>query len=302
MAEGDGDMQAAERAGTISEVWRFPVKSMQGERLDAAEVTEAGIVGDRAYALVDRETGKVVSAKHPKKWPNVLGCSASFVEAPLPGREPPPVRIDLADGTSVRSDAPDADGVLSRFFGRDVELASAAQHGYTIEQYHPDIDYDPDHRDELIDVSLGAAFFDERGLPSAVPEESFFDLFPLSVLTTSTLGRLAELEPDSRFDARRFRMNIIVDTPASGFVENDWIGRGLAVGEDVQLAVALPDPRCVMPSLAQPGLARDGRVLRTIADHNRLDVAGAGAFPCAGVYAVSQSGGTVQQGDAVGLI
>jgi uncharacterized protein YcbX len=295
-------MQAAERSSTVSAVWRFPVKSMLGEQLQAAEVTEGGIVGDRAYALVESETGKVVSAKHPKKWPNVLACRASFVEPPLPGREPPPVRLDLAHGTSVMSDAPDVNAVLSRFFGRDVELASAAQNGYTIEQYHPDLDYDPDHRDELTDIKLGAAFFDERGLPSAVPEGSFFDLFPLSVLTTSTLDRLAELEPGSRFDVRRFRMNIIVNTSGSGFVENGWVGKSLAIGGHVRLAVALPDPRCVMPSLAQPGLPRDGDVLRTLAKHNRIDVAGGGLYPCAGVYAVSESGGTVRQGDPVGLI
>ncbi len=295
-------MQAAEHSSTVSAVWRFPVKSMLGEQLQAAEVTEGGIVGDRAYALVESATGKVVSAKHPKKWPNVLACRASFVEPPLPGQEPPPVRLDLADGTSVMSDAPDVDAVLSRFFGRDVELASAAQNGYTIEQYHPDLDYDPEHRDELTDIKLGAAFFDERGLPSAVPKGSFFDLFPLSVLTTSTLDHLAELEPGSRFDVRRFRMNIIVNTSGSGFVENGWVGKSLAIGGHVRLAVALPDPRCVMPSLAQPGLPRDGDVLRTLARHNRIDVAGGGLYPCAGVYAVSESGGTVRQGDRVGLI
>ena len=146
------------------------------------------------------------------------------------------MRIELADGNSVLSDAADVDAVLSRFFGRDVELARAAQNGYTIDQYHPDEEnYDPEgHRDEVVEAQLGAAFFNERGLPSAVPEGSFFDLFPLSVLTTSTLDRLGELEPQSRFDARRFRMNVIVDTPAHGFVENEWLGRTLAIGDDVQ--------------------------------------------------------------------
>ncbi len=290
------------RVGTVSGVWRFPVKSMLGEQLKAAETTQAGIVGDRAYALIEKDSGKVVSAKHPKKWPNVLKCRAEFVEPPVAGREPPPVRIDLADGTSVASDAADADAVLSRFFGRDVQLASAAQNGYTIEQYHPDLDYDPEHRNELTDINLGAAFFNDRGLPSAVPEGSFFDLFPLSVLTTSTLERLAELQPASRFDARRFRMNIIVDTPGSDFVENHWVGKSLQIGADVRLAVALPDPRCVMPSLAQPELPRDGEILKTLARHNRLEVAGGGSYPCAGVYATSESGGTVRAGDPVTLI
>jgi uncharacterized protein YcbX len=295
-------MSASESVGTIGALWRFPVKSMRGEELDAADVSEGGVVGDRAYAIVDKETGKVASAKHPKLWPDLLGCRATFVEPPHPGDEPPPARIDLADGSSVTSDAADVDGVLSTFFGRTVELARAAQNGYTIDQYHPDEEnYDPEgHRDEVVEAQLGAAFFNERGLPSAVPEGSFFDLFPLSVLTTSTLYQLAELQPGSRFDARRFRMNVIVDTPACGFVENEWLGRTLAIGDDVRLGVALPDPRCVMPSLAQEDLPRDPKILKALARHNRIDVGGA-LYPCAGVYAVAESTGAIRKGDEVRL-
>ncbi len=230
---------------------------MLGEELDAVDLSEGGVIGDRAYAVRDRETGKVASAKHPKVWPSLFACRAAFVEPPRAGDELPPARIEFADGTSVMSDAADVDAVLSRFFGHDVELARAAQNGYTIDQYHPDEEnYDPQgHRDEVVEVGLGAAFFNERGLPSAVPEGSFFDLFPFSVVTTSTLDQLGELEPQSRFDARRFRMNVIVDTSDPGFVENEWVGHTLAIGDDnVRLAVALPDPRCVMPSLAQEDL------------------------------------------------
>jgi uncharacterized protein len=295
-------MARSEPVGTIEALWRFPVKSMLGEELDAVDLREGGVVGDRAYALRDRETGKVASAKHPKLWPNLLGCRAAFVEPPQPDAELPPVRIELADGNSVLSDAPDVEEVLSGFFGRGVELAPAAHNGYTIDQYHPDEEnYDPEgHRDEVVEAQLGAAFFNERGLPSAVPEDSFFDLFPFSVLTTSTLGELAQLEPESRFDARRFRMNVIVNTPAPGFVENDWVGHELAIGDDVQLDVALPDPRCVMPSLEQKDLPRDPRVLKTLARHNRIDVAGA-LYPCAGVYAVAKATGTIRKDDPVTL-
>jgi uncharacterized protein YcbX len=291
-----------EPVGTIRALWRFPVKSMLGEELDAADLTEGGIVGDRAYAIRDRETGKVASAKHSKRWPTLLDCRAVFVEPPGPGGELPPVRIELADGNSVLSDAADVDAVLSRFFGRDVELARAAQNGYTIDQYHPDLEnYDPEgHRDEVVEAQLGAAFFNERGLPSAVPEDSFFDLYPLSVLTTSTLDQLGNLEPQSRFDVRRFRMNVIVATPERGFVENEWLGHTLAIGDDVQLGVSLPDPRCCMPGLPQEDLPRDPQVLRALARHNRIDVAGA-LYPCAGVYAVAEATGTVRKYDGVSL-
>jgi uncharacterized protein len=295
-------MHSSEPVGTIRALWRFPVKSMLGEELDAADLTEGGIVGDRAYAIRDRETGKVASAKHSKRWPDLLGCRAAFVEPPHPGDALPPVRIELADGHSVQSDAADVDAVLSRFFGREVELARAAQNGYTIDQYHPDLEnYDPDgHRDEVVEAQLGAAFFNERGLPSAVPEDSFFDLFPLSVLTTSTLDELGDLEPQSRFDLRRFRMNVIVDTPERGFVENEWLGRKLAIGGDVQVGVSLPDPRCCMPGLPQEDLPRDPQVLKALARHNRIDVAGA-LYPCAGVYAVAEATGTIRKDDSVRL-
>ncbi len=293
-------MEASDSA-TIAALWRFPVKSMLGEELDAVEVAEGGVVGDRAYALVDSESGKVASAKHPKLWPDLLRCRASFVEPPRAGEALPPALIELADGTSVTTDAPDVDAVLSRFWGREVELSRAAPQDFTIDQYHPDQeDLDPEgHRDEVAETKLGAAFFNERGLPSAVPESSFLDVFPVSVLTTSTLERLDELEPQSRVDARRFRMNLIVDTPVRGFPENAWIGRGLAVGDEVELGVAIPDPRCVMPTLAQEDLPKDPQILRALTRHNRLDVAGSGLYPCAGVYAVVASAGTVRTGDPV---
>ena len=295
-------MNSSEPVGTVQALWRFPVKSMLGERVGVVEVGTGGIVGDRAYAVRDRATGKVASAKNPKAWPGLLACRAAFIESPRPGDELPPVRIDLADGDSVLSDAPDVDAVLSRFFGRDVELARAARHGYTIDQYHPDEEnYDPQgRRDEVVEVQRGAAFFNERGLPSAVPDGSFFDAFPLSVLTSSSLEQLGEFEPQSRFDARRFRMNVIVDTTEPGFVENEWVGRTLAIGDEVRIGVAMPDPRCVMPSLAQGDLPRDTGILKALG-HNRIDVAGS-LYPCAGIYTVVEAPGTIRGNDRVGLI
>jgi uncharacterized protein YcbX len=115
----------------------FPVKSMLGEELDAVDLSEGGTIGDRAHAVRDRETGEIASAKHAKLWPGLFACRAAFVETPRAGEELPPARIELADGTSVMSDDLDVDAVLSRFFDRDVELARAAQNGYTIDQLPP---------------------------------------------------------------------------------------------------------------------------------------------------------------------
>ena len=147
----------SEAVGAIAALWRFPVKSMPGERLDMADVTERGIVGDRAYALIETETGKVVSAKNPRLGPAMLGCRAEFTESPREGEQPPPVRITLPDGKSSTSDAPDVDAMLSGCLGRDVTLARAAPEDFTIDQYHPDIDgLDPEgHRDTVTDSKLG---------------------------------------------------------------------------------------------------------------------------------------------------
>jgi uncharacterized protein YcbX len=96
-------------------------------------------------------------------------------------------------------------------------------------------------------------------------------------------------------------MNLIVNAPERGFVENSWLGRSLKIGDEVEINVLLPDPRCVMTNLAQEDLPRDPQILKTLAKHNRLDVAGSGLYPCAGVYALVASGGTIRKGDAVGL-
>ena len=119
-------MASGEGVGTVVGLWRFPVKSMAGEQIAEAELTERGLVGDRRYALIDVQTGKVVSAKSVRLFPNVLGCQARFIEAPRAGQEMPPVRIVLPNGTSVTSDASDSDRVLSAYFGRDVTLARTA--------------------------------------------------------------------------------------------------------------------------------------------------------------------------------
>lgn len=294
--------QIGETVGTVATLSRFPVKSMQGERLTTAELMEHGVVGDRAYALVETETGKVMSAKNPRLGTQLLSCRAAFVETPGSGDAPPAVRVTLPDGTAVTSDAPDADATLSSFLGCEVTLQSAAPDDFTIDQYHPDVeDLDPEgHRDTVTQSKLGASFFAQVGIPSPVPAGSFLDLFPVSLLTTSTLGRLQTLRPESRFDERRFRMNVIVDTPADGFVENEWTGRSLKIGESVRLTVFLPDPRCVMTTLAQGDLPKDTEVLRTLARNNRVEVAG-GLYPCAGVYAVVEETGKLRAGDQVSL-
>jgi MOSC domain-containing protein len=295
-------MASGGTVGAVAGLWRFPVKSVRGEQLEQAELTSGGVLGDRAYALLDTDTNKVVSAKSVRLFPSLLGCRAAFVQPPRANMELPPVRIVLPDGASVTSDSGEVDKVLSAYLRRHVTLARAAPHDFTIDQYYPDLeDLDPaGYRDAVVEQKLGAAFFTQAGLTSPVPVGSFFDLYPVSVLTTSTLERLSALRPQSRCDQRRFRMNVIVSTPAAGCIENDWIGRELMIGATLRLRVVLPDPRCVMTTLAQDELPLDTHILRMLIRHNRIQVGG-GLFPCAGVYAVVEAPGTIRTGDRVAI-
>ena len=272
--------------GTVEALWRYPVKSMAGARLDEAQIGEGGILGDRAYAAIDRASGRVGSAKLPKKWAGLIGLAADFVAPPQAGAPLPPVRIVWPDGTAVASDAPEADARLSETLGRPVALTAERPETVSVERLDP-------LADEETIVDIGALMMAGR----------FSDYAALHLITTASLARLAELRPDSAFDVRRFRPNIVIASPegAPGFVENGWVGRELAIGSDVRLRISDPAPRCSVPTLAQEGLPKDPQVLRTVAEHNTVPVPALEGepLPCAGVYAFVIRGGTVKTGDAV---
>jgi uncharacterized protein YcbX len=265
--------------GSVVALWRYPVKSMMGEELNAADLTQRGLLGDRAYALVDRSTGKVVSAKNPRKWSKLFDFRAAFIEAPRSGQKIPPVRITLPNGTIATTEQSDLEQALSDVLGREVTLATTAPETPSLEEYWPDLD-GLAHRETVTDESM--------------PAGTFFDLAVIHVLTTATIDRLRELYPQGRFEVRRFRPNIVVepDSGAKGFVENDWIGHTLALGDEVRLSITGPCPRCVMTTLPQGDLPRDPGILRTAAQHNQVNV---------GVYANVVRGGTIRRGDPVRL-
>src|SRR5438876_7937544 len=108
--------------GSVVSLWRYPVKSMMGEELNATEVTERGLLGDRAYALVDSADGKAATAKNPRKWPRLFDFRATFIEPVPAAAHVPPVRIALPDGTTVTSDQGDRNQILSQALNRDVIL------------------------------------------------------------------------------------------------------------------------------------------------------------------------------------
>jgi len=270
--------------GSVVGLWRYPVKSMMGEELNATEVTERGLVGDRQFALVDRSTGKIVGAKNPRKWGNFFDFRAGYVEPPNEGPPLPAVRLTLPDGAVLTSDQPDLAQILSKALGREVAFTEAQRGGNSTgvqaEEYWPDME-GLDYRDTVTDFEL--------------PAGTFFDCATVHLLTTATLDRLRTLYPQGRFEARRFRPNIVVATGpgAEGFVENDWVGRTIAIGNDVHLRVTGPCARCVMTTLPQGDLPKDPGILRAAAQNNQAHV---------GVYADVIAGGTVRRGDPVTLV
>lgn len=270
----------SDAVATVVALWRYPVKSMMGEQLNAAEVTDRGLLGDRAYALVDRETDKVASAKFPRKWPTLLAHRATYVEPPTGTDDLPAVRITLPDGRIVRSDDPDVDAALSADVGRNVALDRSAPAAPSLEEYWPDIE-GLDHRDALTE--------------EAMPPGTFFDLGIVHLLTTATLDELRQRYPEGRFEVRRFRPNVVVGPleGQAGFVENGWVGRALTIGDDVRLRITQPCPRCVMTTVAQDDLPKDPGILRTAARHNDVNV---------GVYATVERPGRILRGDEVRLV
>lgn len=282
-----------EAAGTVAALWRYPVKSMQGEELNGAVLTPRGLLGDRAYAIREQATGHIASAKHPRKWHALFQCRAAFAEPPRPESPLPPVWITLPDGTVISSAQPDVDPVLSRALGREVTLVAEAPAAPTREANRSPFESDPDQETIM-----------QEAIALAAPAGTFFDYAPLHLLTTATLDRLRTLYPAGRFEARRFRPNLVI-TPhpeAMGFVETGWIGRALHIGAEVQAQLIDPCPRCVVTTLAQGDLPRDPGILRTLGQHTAAasaTLAPGVVFPAVvGVYASITQAGTVRRGDA----
>ncbi|MEW4568499.1 MOSC N-terminal beta barrel domain-containing protein [Tautonia sp. JC769] len=268
-------MATQDLLGELVALWRYPVKSMMGEERNAAEILRRGLLGDRAYAVIDVEEGRIASAKSPHKYRRLFDCRAALLDEPAPGSPPPPVRITLPDGRELRSDRDDVDRALSELLGRAVRLIASAPESPRLEEYWPDIE-GLAHRDTFTD--------------EAMPPGTFFDLATIHLLTTATLDALRRVEPAGRFEVRRFRPNLVVATPGgeAGFVEDGWIGRLLNLGGTVRLEVTGPCPRCVMTTLPQSDLPKDPGILRAAVRHHGGHV---------GVYAAVVDGGEVCRGD-----
>ena len=258
------------RIGTVAGLRRYPVKSMQGERLPRVAVGPGGVDGDRRFAVIDAETGRVASAKNPRKWAALLDHRAEWRDGVL--------SVSPPDGPHFRSDRDDLGAALSGLLGRAVVVSGTPAAGAAIEVHWP-----------AVAGLAGAGTEAVEELPAG----RYVDLAPVHLITTATLARLAALAPDSRFDERRFRPNVLIETGpgVTGFAENAWVGRTVVLGA-ARLRVAGPCSRCVMTTLPQAGLPADAGVLRAVVKHNAA---------AAGVYAAAEGVAEMAVGDAVWL-
>lgn len=208
----------------VAQLWRYPVKSMQGESLDSLDLDGERVPGDREWGVRDSVTGSVLTARTTGA---LLHASARL--------DGDTVCIELPDGRQVRESDDQADLLLSSYVGQPVHLAHAKS-------------------DEQAAFAMPDARW--RSMPG-----SFNDGNPIHILTTASLRGAGALHPDGVWDARRFRPNVVIDADGDDFPEDGW--STIRIG-DVVLEVVKRTTRCPMTSRSQPGLDDDLGVLKTL--------------------------------------
>jgi uncharacterized protein YcbX len=234
----------------VVELWRFPVKSLQGEQLETADVTVDGIVGDRGFALFDLDTGFGLTAR---RVPELLFASARLTDDG--------VAITLPDGSVA-----DGDDALSRWLGRPVALRSAN----TVETraYENPLDFEAEATSQWLPFEgASGAFHDSRRAR-------------VSLVSSATIGN---------WDRRRFRTNVVVDGDGEDDLVGSTITLGdarLDVGMRIERCVMTTRPQpggidrdldvlrtinrardgclAVGALVAHPGTVRIGDVVETV--------------------------------------
>jgi uncharacterized protein YcbX len=281
----------------VAEIHRYPVKSMLGERLEEAAIGAEGLRGDRNWAARDEGRGGIEGAR---KLPALLNCVARYPDPPAEAGSLPVPEIELPDGTRLAADDPAAASRLSELAGRSLSL-------WPLQPASDEAHYRrgaPDKEDMLEELRTIFGRLPEEPLPDigAFPKEilfsstlpgTYFDCYPLFLLSRTSLATLSAAWPESRFDPRRFRPNLLLDAEdAAGFPENEWVGKRVRVGGAV-LSVAMRCPRCVMTTHPIADLPKDPQVMRALVKENGGDL---------GVYASIEEPGIVRPGDAVEVI
>jgi uncharacterized protein YcbX len=272
---------------------------MLGERLGTAELTTAGMLGDRGWAVRDEERGGIRGAK---KIGELMHLGARYLAPPSDRNATPHIEIALPDGGHVSSQDADVNDRLS----------AALDHRVTLWPLQPPTDLDhyrrgpadtDDFMQELRDI-FGR--LEDEPLPdlSVFPPEileyesplgTYLDAFPLLVLTTGSMSSLQSLLPDSAIDLRRFRPNLLVDVDATDdqpWPELDWVGRRAVVGT-ATIEFVTPCPRCVMITRSVQELPVDRSIMRTVVREADQNI---------GVYATVVEPGTVAEGDTLQML
>jgi MOSC domain-containing protein len=269
----------------IKEIWRYPVKSMQGERLQTSVLTPSGVHLDRGWAIRDEKTQTIVGAK---KIARLLDCSATYIEGTNAGTVPH-VEITLPDGTSVRSDDSGIHKNLSKALDQEVTLwplqpAEDKEHYRTkvapedpLADLRATFALEPD--EPLPDLSGWPADVLAEVMEFATPLGTYFDAFPLDILTEASIRHLQALVPDAILDVQRFRPNILLSDSAglTGLSETEWLGKQLTLGE-TKIDAVIDCPRCIMttraqnPAEAEHALPRDAAIMRAMVAHTKQNL------------------------------
>ena len=283
--------------GTVSQLWRYPVKSMGGELIPSAQIDGNGLAGDRGWAI--RESGETRTAR---QIPQLLQCAASYDEAPTGDRRSPRIAFTLPNNESLLSDADDIDQRLSDALGKDVVL-TALRPAEDLEHYRrppadPDADQVANIR-EVFGLEPDDPFPDFGDLPLDVlaqfstPPGTYFDAYPIHIMTTSSLNTLADAGGGDEVDVRRFRPNILIDTGnAEGLLEVDWTGKKLRLGE-VVIEMRTTTVRCSIPAHAQRDFGSSRAVGRALIEKTKQHL---------GSYCNVVEGGQINVGDEVELL
>lgn len=286
----------------IAQLWRFPVKSMGGSRVDRVRIDNRGVHADRLWAVRDVERGVTASAR---RVPTLLGCTARYAVEPGADAGPgnvPVVVVTLPDGRDLASDDPAIHDALSELVGRPMRLVAlppvgdTSQHRMTVSDSLANFrasqvrkDFGLGETEALPDTSV----FSTKDIVTlarfSTPPGAFYDLSPVHLMTTASLRDLAP--GDHEYDVRRFRPNVLVDAGETTrqFPETAWVGGGLDVGS-ARLRVTIPTIRCVVPTRSQPDVVLDKGITRQLADRTNRFL---------GVYADVTSPGVVSVGDEV---
>jgi uncharacterized protein len=246
----------------LTAIWRYPVKSLQGEQLADAAIDADGVRGDRSWGIRDAATGRILTGRRE---PRLLLAAATLRDDGEP-------ELALPDGTVVGGVGDSTDAELSDWLGRPVNLVPAAGAPGGQAEFFADATDDT-----------------SAAIEWTMPAGRFVDALALLILTTASLRTTAAFHPDGDWDVRRFRPNLLIDVEGDGWVEDGWCGRALRIGE-VEVVPQAGCVRCTMVTRAQPGLERDLDIYKTVARHHDGNL---------GVWTTITNPGSVRAGERV---